>query len=275
MLHYGLTLWWLWAGYVVIPVDGKHLFETGNGNTDIYDAHTVKHCPGVDNSADHLSSGANADQLKGLDTCWRGPAWLSKGVESLPCNTGTTKQSPPEGRITPHTVLHIQTPATLLDPSRYSSYWRLLRVTAWIFRFIWNIRRTHRSSGELTALEFTQALLHWIKSVQAEFFSAELDALQKTDDLPRESKITRFNPFLEDGLIRLGGRLQCADLSKDLRHPILLHGNHRTFYLLIWQMHIRLHHLGVRIILSELREEFLDFTCKSSHKEGAAQMSSL
>ena len=160
-----------------------------------------KHCPGVDNSADHLSRGANADQLKGLDTRWRGPAWLSKGVESWPCDTGTTKQSPPEERNTPHPVLHIQTPAPLLDPSRYSSYWRLLRVTAWIFHFICNIRRAHRLSGEPTASELTQARLHWIKTVQAECISAEHDALQRNADLPRESKITRFNPFLEDGLI--------------------------------------------------------------------------
>jgi hypothetical protein len=93
-----------------------------------------------------------------------------------------------------------------------------------------------------------------MKTVQAECLSAELDTLQRNIDLPRKSKITRFNPFLEDGLIRLGGRLKCADLSKDFRHPILLDGKHHSVHLLIWQMHIRLHHLGVRIILSELRE---------------------
>lgn len=92
--------------------------------------------------------------------------------------------------------------------------------------------------------------------VQAECFSAELDALHKNADLPRGSKITRFNPFLEDGLIRLGGRLQCAGLSTDLHHPILLDGKHHFVHLLNWPTHIRLHHLGVRIILSELREEF-------------------
>jgi hypothetical protein len=145
-----------------------------------------KHCPGVDNPADHLSRGVNADQLKDLDTWWRGPAWLSKGVESWPCDTGTTEQSPPDERKTSHPVLHIHTPAPLLDPSRYSSYWRLQRVRAWIFRFIRNIRRARRLSGELTASELTQARLHWIKTVQAECFSAELDALQRNTDLPRK-----------------------------------------------------------------------------------------
>jgi hypothetical protein len=84
----------------------------------------------------------------------------------------------------------------------------------------------------------------------------ELDALQKNVDLPRDSKIARFNPFIENGLIRLGGRLQFAQLSEGSRHPLLLDGKHHFVQLLIWDTHIRLHHLGVRIILSELREEF-------------------
>ena len=44
--------------------------------------------------------------------------------------------------------------------------------------------------------------------------------------------------------------------SEDLRHRLLLDRKHHFVHLLIWQTHIRLHHLGVRIILSELREEF-------------------
>ena len=102
----------------------------------------------------------------------------------------------------------------------------------------------------------TQARLHWINSVQAECFSAELYALQKNADLRSESIITRLNPFLQDGFIRFGRRLQCVHHSKDLRHPILFEGKQHFVYLLIWQTHIRLHHLGVRIILCELREEF-------------------
>ena len=69
-------------------------------------------------------------------------------------------------------------------------------------------------------------------------------------------KVTGFNPFLEDGFIRFGGRLQCAPLSNDLRHSILLDGKQHFVYLLIWQTHIYLHYLGVQIILSYLREIF-------------------
>ena len=145
-----------------------------------------RYCSGEDNPADHVSRGVNADQLKRMGTWWEGPARLSNGVEFWLRDAGTTEQSPSEEKKTPRPVLHIQTPAFLLDPSRYSSYWSLLRVTAWIFRFIQNIRRAHQSSGKLIASELTKARLHWIKSVQTEYFSAELDVLQKNVALPRE-----------------------------------------------------------------------------------------
>ena len=198
----------------------------------------------------------NADRLKAFDTWWRGPDWLSKGVEFWPRATDAIQQSPPEGRKNPHPVLHVRTPALLLHSSKYSSYWKLLRVTAWIFPFIRNTRRGHVFPGELTASELTQARWYWFKAVQTECFAAELDALQRNVDLPRDSKISRFNPFLDDGHIRLGGRLQFADLSGETRHSLLLDGEHHFVHLLIWHTHIRLHHLGFRIILSELREEF-------------------
>jgi hypothetical protein len=53
---------------------------------------------------------------------------------------------------------------------------------------------------------------YWIQAVQREYFSAEIKALHENLPLPDGSKIARFNPFLE-GLIRLGGRLQFAELS--------------------------------------------------------------
>jgi len=196
-----------------------------------------KHCPGQDNPADYLSRGVNADQLKALDTWWRGPAWLATGVEFWPHDTGAIEQSPPEERKPPLPVLHVRNPSLLLDSSSYSSNWKLLCITAWIFRFIRNVWRGHQSSGELIASEITQARMYWIKAVQTECFAAELDALQRNVNLPRDLKISQFNPFLDNGLIRLGGRLQFADLSGDTRHPLLLDSKHHFVSLLIWHTH--------------------------------------
>jgi len=76
------------------------------------------------------------------------------------------------------------------------------------------------------------------------------------DPLPRESLVAHFSPFLDDGYLRIGGRLQFADLSREQTHPFLLHGLHHFTALLIMQTHIRLHHMGVRIVLSELERNF-------------------
>ncbi|XP_023243388.1 uncharacterized protein LOC111641448 [Centruroides sculpturatus] len=95
-----------------------------------------RHCPGTDNPADHLSRGLTAEYLRSYTFWWRGPQWLSQTKEYWPTND----HPPPsdctaEERkhvVTLHTAAHIE----LLDTSRFSSYIRLLRVTAWILRFI-------------------------------------------------------------------------------------------------------------------------------------------
>jgi hypothetical protein len=123
------------------------------------------------------------------------------------------------------------------------------------FRFLRNAGGSEKPTGELTAAELAAACMHWARVVQREIFTTELEARQRNSALPSNSKIARYNSFLEDGLIRLGGRQQCSGLSRE-RHPFLLVGSHRFTELRILQTHIRLHHSGVRVVLSELRTKF-------------------
>ena len=50
--------------------------------------------------------------------------------------------------------------------SKYSSNWRLLRISAWTNKFINNIRFKEKTSGPLTAKEIENARMQWIKHVQ-------------------------------------------------------------------------------------------------------------
>jgi hypothetical protein len=111
------------------------------------------------------------------------------------------------------------------------------------------------------ASELEAARSYWIQAAQDESFAAEFKALQENLPLPEGSKIAIFNPFLDEGLIRLGGRLQFATLSREQRHPIFLDGQHH------FTNNIRLHHLGVRIILAELREEFWVLSARQTIKQ--------
>ncbi|KAJ8879657.1 hypothetical protein PR048_020265 [Dryococelus australis] len=59
-----------------------------------------------------------------------------------------------------------------------------------------------------------------------------------------------------DDVIKLGARLHSANLSMTEKLPIILDGSHHFTQLLMMQTHIRLHHLGINIVLTELRNEF-------------------
>jgi hypothetical protein len=156
----------------------------------------------------------------------------------------------PEGRLQSLLITPADTCPRLLDASNFSSYWRLLRVTAWVFHFVRHVRARKEPLKELNASELKEAHEYWIWEVQREYFGPELQAIQEGVSLRPGSPVARFDPFLEDGFIRIGGRLQYADLSRTQIHAILLHGAHHFTVLLIRQTHLHLHHMGVRIVLS-------------------------
>jgi hypothetical protein len=95
-----------------------------------------------------------------------------------------------------------------------------------------------------------------MQAVQREYFSAEMKALHWNLPLQDGSKIARFNLFLDEGFIRLGGRLQFAEPSRQQRHPLLLDSQLHFTELIVIYTQIRPHHLRVRIVLAELRDEF-------------------
>jgi hypothetical protein len=166
-----------------------------------------------------------------------------RNIRSTGPRIHTKDVSLPDVKGWTHHILSVEIPPTLLDPTKYSSYRKLLRVTARIFR-VWQIAvQRERLYGELVASELQAAQSYWIQAVQREYFSAESKAFHENLLLPDGSKIARFNPFLDEGFILLGGRLQFAGLSWEQRHPLLLDSQHHFTKLLILQTHICLHHL--------------------------------
>ena len=172
-----------------------------------------RHCPGRENPADYLSRGLFGDQIQSLNVWWHGPSWLGRPAGAWPTGILFTCQSLPEEKRKPSQVLIATTHTSLTDASKFSSYWKLVRTTVWILRFMNNGRRKGKSVSELTATELTASRIYWVRVVQEQAFTADLQSLRNNLPLPRGSKIARFNPFLEDGLVRLGGRLLCADLT--------------------------------------------------------------
>ena len=163
--------------------------------------------------------------------------------------------------------MRFEVPRKLLDPTKYSSYWKLIRVTVWILRFQRIVLKRDEISGNLTALDLEEVRSYWNQTLQGECFFKEFKARGGNLPNPEDSKISRYDPFLDEGYIRLCGRLQFAKLSSEQRHPIPLDGQHHFTKSLILQTHIRLCNLDVCIMLVELREEFWNLRARLTNKQ--------
>ena len=53
-----------------------------------------------------------------------------------------------------------------MDEKKYSSLLRLLRITAWLLRFVQKARKQKTQTGELKAIEIKEARTLWIKFIQ-------------------------------------------------------------------------------------------------------------
>lgn len=138
------------------------------------------------------------------------------------------------------TIIQLTVPQDnqLVSLEDYSSFIKLIRVTAWIKRFINNVKQQGQRSGLLTSEEIIEAEKFWIKTTQNDTFSMEIKLLRDQRQVQKTSKIKMLNPNIDcDGIVRVGGRLQFSDNEEEVKHPIILPADHRFTFLLIAEEH--------------------------------------
>ncbi|GFS99680.1 integrase catalytic domain-containing protein [Nephila pilipes] len=128
-----------------------------------------RHCPGTQNPADHLSRGILPSKLSNLKIWWYGPDWLTREPSLWPTEDLSYYEqlkTDKEARKPLTQSLYVETTNPVIDITHYSSYTKLLRVTAWILRFLQNCRNEQHFLFELTAEELQKAKDYWILNVQ-------------------------------------------------------------------------------------------------------------
>ena len=222
--------------------------------------------PSADNPADHLTRGISTNQLLSSKLWTHGPDWLpdtANWPKWTPTNVleiqaiGDTSPPPSAAaNITPIDDSHTGI-LTILDTSRYSSFHQIQAVTAYIARFIHNLRNPHaRKHGPLTSSELTVASKHLVMAMQYSTYQDEIAFLQKTrSKCPPLVKQLRL--FLDDSqLIRCGGRIHNAPTTEAAKFPHLLPSNHPVTKLIVLEVHNKLHHGGVGITVTALRQVY-------------------
>ena len=86
-----------------------------------------------------------------------------------------------------------------------------------------------------------------------DFFSAHTDK-EQLKSLP--TSLQKLQPFVHNGVVRVGGHLSQADVAFDLKHPIILPPDSHFTELIIRQYHAKVGHLGASHTWASLLQRF-------------------
>ena len=147
----------------------------------------------------------------------------------------------------------------IIDLERYSSLNKLLAVTSRVIRFLTNCKsgKKDRKFGPLTTQELSIAMTLWIKAVQGQAFSREIQQLSRKDTKLSLPLIPQLRLYLDDNaVLRCRGTLESAPLDDQSKFPVLLPKNEHFTSLVALAAHVQVLHSGVRETLVQLREKY-------------------
>ena len=226
-----------------------------------------RHVPGKENPADLPSRGCTPDQLDKQKQIWfHGPEWLLQKESSWPirkadeldlseeqkrCIDKEEKKSTKKevalasiGECSENVDYKIK---NVIDPEKYSSLDKLLRVTAICMKFIDKCKKKKDWSNEIAAEDIENARGLWVKYLQREVQKdGKFKKMAESLGVKKDSK----------GFLRCHGRMGRSKLPFDVKHPLLLPSHHWVTNLFIWACHERVYHNGVRETLTEFRTNY-------------------
>ena len=94
----------------------------------------------AENPADIASRGETAERLKESKLWWNGPGWLSMSTEEIYIQDYEVNEeirTAVLSLVSNDIVEAVESPFNL-NETKYSSYWKLVHVSAWCLRFIHN-----------------------------------------------------------------------------------------------------------------------------------------
>lgn len=210
-----------------------------------------------ENPADHTSRGLRAKEL--IESNWfTGPDFLwCDELPSADIKVGeivaddTEVQKAFVGKTT-------TTDDSLLGRfQKFSSWMMLVKAIARLKRSVRELKGLTPRTNEATSLEDRkEAELTIIGIAQRETLSKEIHSLQHKKETGKDkaSRLYRLNPYLDQqGILRVGGRLEHAALHPHIKHPAILPKGIHISNLLIQHYHQRVQHQGRGITMNELR----------------------
>lgn len=141
--------------------------------------------------------------------------------------------------------------------NKFSSLSRLLRVVAYCRRFLKKERDKVPKHFHLLKIEIQEALDCIIKQCQIEYFKQEMQDISNGKNIKAKSKLTSLSPYIDNvGILRVGGRLQSAQVEGDRKHPILIPHDAHLAKLIVGDAHVKTLHGGPLLMLNYIRSRY-------------------
>ncbi|XP_055615247.1 uncharacterized protein LOC129761547 [Toxorhynchites rutilus septentrionalis] len=231
--------------------------------------------PTKHNVADEGTKWKGAPNLASNSRWLRGPKFLLLKEEDWPVNPFPVRTTEEELRL--HLLVHIQPSDPVIRPQDFSKWNKLLRVSAYVLRYINNLKRScygkPRVSGELKRKDFIDAENHFVQSTA---FAEEIVILNKNRALknsmkriPRSSLLYQWNAFLdENDVLRVKGRTKaCAFIDRDAAEPIILPRDHPVTRLIISSIHERFLHQNHETVINEVLQRYRIPRLKAAYRQ--------
>ena len=184
-----------------------------------------RYCPSELNPSDIASRGAKGSDIASSDLWWKGAPFVEKEEDQWPSlpncpisestvSDGATKELRKEiSSVVTASVQVSQNISEVIQPDKFSSLNKLIRVTALVLKFIKRIKRSTETHPDISAQEMNASKTLWLKEVQTKFEEKE-----KSSSIWEQLGVFKD----EAGVLRCKGRIQNSSVPYSVKFPILL-----------------------------------------------------
>ncbi len=214
------------------------------------------------NPADYASRGMNAKDITQNPEWINGPdfLWHSQTTCPLP-SPSKDYMSSEELSSCATTAVNTESDTTPTDKLiDYFSDWYKLKLAVAVYHKVCCIlhdRKYKCTTDYRMSVQGLESAEHSIlRYIQSQHFTNEIDCLKHHTRLPKGSHILKLDPYMEQGLLRVGGRLSKSHLQESTKHPVILPKDSHVTHLIIQETHNKLAHAGRNHVLAKLRETY-------------------
>lgn len=211
------------------------------------------------NPADCATRGMLPSKMMNFSLWWNGPSFLENFNEEQTLTTHgcffTTKEGCKENHEEEKRSNKTENFIEKLLREK-CSITQIHRIVAWVIRCVNRLRKlTQRSNSHLTTDELKTSADCVLKYVQQQQFAQDYKQLVQNKLVASKSNIYKLTPYIDNqGIIRVGGRLQHSILPETMKNPAIVPSSGRYTELIIEHAHLMTLHGGARLTLSYLRQ---------------------